>query len=82
MQRPVVMPVMVETTEESFALGGPPPCNSDIIRIYEDPNIIPIIPYSHYYWVGGPPNICQVPDRDPYVEAKRIDMEASPAWIR
>ena len=19
--------------------------------------MIPIIPYSHYYWVGGPPNI-------------------------
>ena len=33
----------------------PPPCNSGIIRILEDPNIIPIIPYSHYYWVGGPP---------------------------
>ena len=35
----------------------PPPCNSGIIMIQEDPNIIPIIPYSHYYWVGGPPNI-------------------------
>ena len=35
----------------------PPPCNSGIIRIEEDPNIIPIIPYSHYYWVGGPPKI-------------------------
>ena len=35
-----------------FGLGGPPPCNSGIIRISEDPNIIPIIPYSHYYWVG------------------------------
>ena len=20
-----------------------------------DPNVITIIPYSHYYWVGGPP---------------------------
>ena len=36
-------------------LGGPPPCNSGIIRTCEDPNILPIIPYSHYYWVGGPP---------------------------
>ena len=37
--------------------GDPSPCNSGIMRIYEDPNIIPIIPFSHYYWVGGPPNI-------------------------
>ena len=28
---------------------------SGIIRIEEDDNVIPIIPYSHYYWVGGPP---------------------------
>ena len=32
----------------------PPPCNSGIIGIKEDPNIILIIHYSHYYWVGGP----------------------------
>ena len=36
-------------------LEDPPYCYSGIIRIEEDPNIIPIIPYSHYYWVGGPP---------------------------
>ena len=29
----------------------PPPCNSGIIGIYEDPNIILII-HSHYYWWG------------------------------
>ena len=34
----------------------PHPCNSGILRIQEDPNIITIIPYSHYYWVGGPLN--------------------------
>ena len=33
--------------------GGPPPCNSDMKEIEEDPNIILIVPYSHYYWVGG-----------------------------
>ena len=32
-----------------------PPSNSGIIRIQEDPNVIPIISYSHYYRVGGPP---------------------------
>ena len=26
-------------------------------RLKEDPKIIPIIPYSHYYWVGGPPKL-------------------------
>ena len=25
--------------------------------IEEDPNIITIIPYKHYYWVGGPPKV-------------------------
>ena len=29
-----------------------PPCNSGKVGISEDPNIIPIIPYSYYYWVG------------------------------
>ena len=24
-----------------------------VYRNKEDPNMIPIIPYSHYYWVGG-----------------------------
>ena len=37
--------------------GPPPPCNSGIIGISEAPNIIPIIPYNHYYWVGGPPKL-------------------------
>ena len=40
-----------------LGLEDPPPCNSGIIRIYEDPNMIPIIPYSHYYWVGVPPKV-------------------------
>ena len=31
---------------------------SGIIGIQEDPNIITIIPYSHYYWVGGPVKGC------------------------
>ena len=35
----------------------PPPCNSGRIGISEDPNIILFIPYSHYYWAGGPPKI-------------------------
>ena len=35
----------------------PPPCNSGIIGIYEDPNIVTSIPYSHYYRVGGPPKV-------------------------
>ena len=34
----------------------PPPCNSGIIGIQEDPNIVTSIPYSRYYRVGGPPN--------------------------
>ena len=38
-------------------LGGPPPCTSGIIGIQWDPNIILIVPYSHYYRVGGPPNM-------------------------
>ena len=46
--------------EELYTLGGPPPCNSGIIRIYEDPNIIRIIPYSHYYRVGGPFDIFEL----------------------
>ena len=25
--------------------------------IYEGPNVIPIIPYSHYYLAGGPPKV-------------------------
>ena len=37
----------------------PPPCNSGMRRISEDPDRIPIIPYSHYYWVGGPPKLCK-----------------------
>ena len=39
------------------AWEDPPPCNSGIIGIYEDPNMILIIPYSHYYRVGGPPKL-------------------------
>ena len=35
----------------------PPPSNRGIIGIYGDPNIICIIPYSHYYWVEGPPKV-------------------------
>ena len=38
---------------------NPPP--SGIIRIQEDRNIIPIIPYGHCYWVGGPPNQYRTP---------------------
>ena len=29
-----------------FRLGGRPPCNSGVIGIYEDPNMILTIPYS------------------------------------
>ena len=35
----------------------PPNCNSGIMGIYEDPNIVTSIPYSHYYRVGGPPKV-------------------------
>ena len=35
----------------------PPPCNSGIIGIEEEPNIILTIPYSHYYRMGGPPKV-------------------------
>ena len=31
----------------------PPPCNSGMIGMEVDPNIIRIIHNSHYYWVGG-----------------------------
>ena len=48
-------------------LGGPPPCNSAIIGIYKDPNRVPIIHYSHYYRVGGPP---EHKDVDPQSFAK------------
>ena len=46
----------------------PPPCNSGIIGIEEGPNIIPIIPYSHYYWVG-PPN------SGPWIEGSQIRVQ-------
>ena len=36
----------------------PPPCNSGSIEIYSDLNIILIIPHSHCYRVGDPPNAC------------------------
>ena len=32
----------------------PPPCNSGIMGIEEDPNIITVLPYSHYCWVKDP----------------------------
>ena len=50
-----------------------PPCNSVIIGIQENPNIIFTIPYSHYYWVGGPPKIYYLPpsalDPKPFSES-------------
>ena len=36
--------------------GGPPPCNSGILAIYEDPNIVLIMPYPRYR--GCPPEEC------------------------
>ena len=38
-----------------YLLGGPPPCNSGIIGIQKDANIILSIPYIHYYRVEGVP---------------------------
>ena len=35
------------------AFGGPPPYNSGITGIQEDPNIITAIPGCHYYSLGG-----------------------------
>ena len=40
-------------------LGGPPPCDSGITGIQDDPNILTNILYGHYDWVGGPPNLNQ-----------------------
>ena len=37
--------------------GRHSPCNSGIIGIKEDPNIVRIIHYGHYYWVGGAPKL-------------------------
>ena len=33
----------------------PPPGNSGIIGVYQDPKIVTINPYSHYCWVEGSP---------------------------
>ena len=41
----------------SHKKGSPPPCSSGRIGIYEDPNIVLIIPYSYYYKVGGLPKV-------------------------
>ena len=30
------------------SLGGPPTCNRGIVGTYEDPNLITIVPHSHY----------------------------------
>ena len=37
-----------------YRLGGRPPCNSGMVGLQQDPNIILNIPYSHYYCVRGP----------------------------
>ena len=40
-----------------IAQEDPLPCNSGILGINEDPNIVLIIPDSHYDRVGGPPKL-------------------------
>ena len=39
-----------------YTLGGPPPCNSGMIRIHEDLNKI-TVHNNHHYWVGIPPKL-------------------------
>ena len=40
-----------------YTLGRPPHCNSDIVGIWLNPNIMLITPYSHYYRLGVPSGI-------------------------
>ena len=40
----------------SYGLDGPPTLNPWYNRIKEGPNLVTSTPYSHYNWVGGPPN--------------------------
>ena len=49
--------LIMETTHMSIAQVDPPPCNSDIMGLLEERNIITIIPYNHYYREGGPPKV-------------------------
>ena len=38
--------------KDAYMLSGPPTCNSGISAIDKEPDMIPIIPYLHNYWVG------------------------------
>ena len=49
--------ILQPKTNKSLSEDDPPPCNSGLLGTQEDPHIIlTIIPYGHYYRVGGPPN--------------------------
>ena len=50
-----------------YILGGPLPCNSGIIGIFSNPNIILTIPHSHYYRVGSPPKAYYFLFHYPYI---------------
>ena len=47
--RTKVLGVKVVPSLNDVPQEDPPPCNSGIVGIEEDPNIIPIIHYGHYY---------------------------------
>ena len=49
------IPILIHITIIIATITTPPPCNSGIIGLSEDPNISIIIPYSHYYSAWGPP---------------------------
>ena len=55
----------------------PPPCNSGILGIYEDPNRILIIHNSHYYRVGGPPSISPKQKKQQQQKRSFVKLKAS-----
>ena len=52
-----IMEKNMATVLMGYKLGGLPALDWTIRGIQEDPKIISIIPYSHYYRVGGPPKL-------------------------
>ena len=50
---PACPQVPPDLQKNSNGLGGPPYCNSGIIGVEEDPDIITSVPHSHHYRVGG-----------------------------
>ena len=56
MKRTMLRTMQAFRIETLIPQEDPPPCNSGIIGILEDSNVVLSIPYSHYYRVGGPPS--------------------------